>query len=71
MAFNHEILHQETIEHELTHVFFNRCCLSSIDNLTIEQADEFIAEFMPKYSRKIIAAGEKLRKIIDKKLKKK
>lgn len=68
MAFCQERITTEVLEHEMTHIYFDKCCLRSVNDFTVEQVEEIIAEFVPKYCRKIINLSKKLRKAIDKKV---
>lgn len=66
MAFCLERITKEILEHEITHIYFNKCCLSSVDTFTVDQVEEIVAEFVPKYSKKITVVAKLLKKTIDK-----
>lgn len=67
-AFCMERITREVIEHEITHIYFNKCCLSSVEMFTVEQIEEIVAEFVPKYGRKIFQVSLELKKAIQKKI---
>lgn len=68
IVFNYNRLTIPTIEHEITHIYIDHCCLRSVDNFETRQMEEIIAEFVPKHARKIIKVSRELKKIIDKKI---
>jgi hypothetical protein len=62
MSFCEERITHEVIEHELTHIYFCKCCLGSVDLFNNDQIQEILAEFVPRYSRTIISLAKKLMK---------
>lgn len=69
ICFLQERITRTVIEHEITHVYFDKLCLRSCDSFDLRQMEEILAEFIPRYSRDIIKTSKKLQKEIDKQLK--
>lgn len=65
IAFCQNRITRDVLEHEITHIYFDKCCLRSIDSFTKDQMEEFVAEFVPRYSREIIKIAKNLEKKIE------
>lgn len=68
IVFNYNRITRAIIEHEMTHIYFDLCCLRSVDEFKVEQMEEIVAEFVPKHARKIFKVSRDLRKKIDEKM---
>jgi hypothetical protein len=50
----------ETITHELVHVYKYEMCLNSMNDLTLDDMEEFYAEFLAKFGYEILDLAESL-----------